>query len=398
MFVCNLLASRQIIESICAMREYRKNRILPVPSKESDVSCKICMFSTLFIIGMAFIPLIYGLIGCSCFRNKFTSMYYHHVLMACMLAILWAINTVIMIICIPLYNSLRNQTDATNREPKVYEERECLIFGCSDRYKKIDIKHKTFFALSVVILHLVSVYIFDGVNTYDTNTQNYINAIFWIGHFIDALNLIVLFYDDCADITIIVLTFCSWVNDLIIGIILSLTVSLSYHVIGALILSNSIVVGILVLVSVFVGVRFGLHIGHFVLDALLWGCVVLYGLLGCFIVLTIPFTLWTIAVICIVMVWGLSYSLGCSNGEYFENLIVECDQLCKPFIDFACKIIDGCCAFLDYVFGIESVPVTNDSYQNMDLNVNVEGSVNKPELMCGLSNDSVDKNVQESHV
>lgn len=363
MFVCNLFFSGKIIKSICAIREYRKNKT--ITERQIIPDDEVFMFLAIAGSGIPLIPLINSLIGRTCLYNKFTSLYYHYVLMMCMLTIVWVLNICMMGICCHVHDSLSEQTNTntntTSRDPNPYDKCEYLIFKCSDKYKKINTKHKTFFALGVGILHLVSVYIFNGVNAYDVNTQNYINTIFWIGHLVDTLNLIVLFYDDYADITMVGLTFCSLVNALIVGIILSLTVDLSYHIAVSLILSNIFI---------------GLYMGYIVFMILLCGCVGMFGFLSCVIVLVVPLTLWAIAFIFIMAGRGLGYLLGCDNEDICYDLTVECCQLCKPYVDFADRIVKKCEAFLDYVFGIESVPETNNSYQNV--NVPVPISVSEP--------------------
>lgn len=345
MFICNLHSSKVIIEVIHTMCDQRKNKTISVQYKKPSgnwFGLTIGIYVCTFII----VLIAQSIIGdrISCFSNNFPSSYYHYILMICMLTIMWSINVGFLTICISICELAEDKLIETLYMSNQYKKYEHMIYYFSNKYKKINFNCKMIFASGVIILHMASIYLSSDTNNYTNNVQNYINAICWIGHFIDALNLIVLFYDDYADITIVILTFYSLINNLIIGIILALSVHhLSHRVLWSLILSNIMV---------------GLWCGYCAVFACVW-----------VVLCIIPCTLLSIVLICIQILWFLSDQLGCGTNAYFQDLRDGFCGVCEECVNRAIKTIDECDAFFNCVFGVGSEQITDDGCRDRSVPV-----------------------------
>lgn len=171
-----------------------------------------------------------------CFRNNHPTIYYHYVLITCVLAIGWFSN--IVLYCL-LYDVQFN------------EDFGKMFFQKSDHYKNINIGFKLGFAIGFIILHGVSFYLYLSDNkNYSLNAQCYIKSIFWISQCVDTFNLFILFCDNWADMFLDFLTILVIINNLIIGSILSQTTDyLTYKIILSFGFSN-----------IFVGLYIGVFI------------------------------------------------------------------------------------------------------------------------------------------
>lgn len=319
MFIGNLCIFKRIIDYMNTSREYRTSHHV-CELERIDVDTCIPITSLIRIVPIIVINIA---IGKPCFRNKFASLYYHYVLIMSMLTITMVSNCV-------LYAFTTNSVTNTK-----------ILYKLSDMYKKINSNYKMFFAFGVGVLHVVSMFLFNNGNDYSTDTQNYLNVIFWIGHFIDGFNLIVLFYDDYADGVMVVLAILSFINNLIIGIILGITVDYFSYQTG--------------LMLVFANVFFGLCVGYFVVLGLIHSSICTVAILN-YAIISIPLVLLGFAYVCIGILWvvNLFGGLGLEvleDGHYFKNLFDNYYKMCSPYIGFANTNIRLYVGFINYLFG-----------------------------------------------
>lgn len=323
MFISNLFASKAIIEYMNVLRVYRVNQTYPRTCDTNKIEHIGFITFIIFLINLIPSIIIPIMIGQPCFRNKFTLLYHRYVLMTCMLSITTGLNAVLCL-CVGFI--------ACDYDAKMF-------YKLSDMYKKISSNYKTFFSIGIGLLHIASLYLFDD-KSYTDETKNYINAIFWTGHFIDGLNLIVLFYDDYADIIMSIMTTLSFVNGLIIGIILGLGSDvLSLQTVGSLMMAN-----------VFVG----LWTSYFVSLGLVYGSIGIVVIFS-YTIVTAPLVFWGLGCVCIGFLWVVNFFGGCEletrdDGHYFKNLFDGCYDKMKPYMSFANAIIKSYIGFTNRLF------------------------------------------------
>lgn len=367
MFIVCSCVSGEIINFMCVSREYYKKNLDNEWDKFSYQTSRTYQIYKNIIFILHFPVLIGILINLiignrnSCFRNNFTALYHYHILITCTLNIISVTNICLIHICANVNNE---------HIPKIF-------YGTSLQYKKIDSKYKMIFALGSLCSHLVSLYLFE--NTNGTNqTQNYINLIFWLGHFIDGLNLIVLFYDNYADLTIGILTALVLINDFIIVIFLSTSVNyLPYNTILSLVFSN-----------VFIGwriydvVRYTLvKMGHVLKFSLVYGSIGIVTFFCYLVILSGPIIFLLIVYICTGLVWSINFMLGFGletheDGKYFQNILNKNWEMVHPYFIFTNGIIETYASFL-----IKEPVTEHQALRTNDLSVSNDLSVPSVEIV-----------------
>lgn len=354
MFICCSCVSGEIVNFMNISREYYKKNLDNEWPKLLNRSYHTNSISV--NMGIMFIfhfPVLIGLIinliignRNSCFRNNFTTLYHYHILITCTLNIMLVVNICFVKIC----NNIEN-----DRIPKTF-------YSTSLKYKKIDSKYKIVFTFGTLCLHFVSLYLFENINGTD-ETRNYINLIFWLGHFIDSLNLIVLFYDNYADLTIGILTTLVLINDFIIVIFLSTSVNnLSYNTILLLGFSNIFIGWCIYDVMRYILVKMG-----FVLKlSLVYSSIGIITFFCYLVILSGPIIFLLVVYIFTGLMWSINFMLGCGletheDGRYFQNILNENWEIVQPYFIFTNRIIETYVSFLikEPVTEHQTIP-TND--------------------------------------
>lgn len=337
MIISNVIVSKKIVDFMDATRKCYENNAYAQwdthykPESIGEGLCKILAFAygsnpILIIVS----NLVFGV--SPCFHKSFPSLYYHHILITCMLSIIWFAN-------IYLLHCASTETFELQDAGRYY-------YKTSELYKNIHLGYKIVFTVGFVVLHGVGLYFASIENDYLANTQNYILTIFWTGFGLDVLNLFVLFYDNCADLVMDVLTTLVVINDLIVGICLIQThVYLTLETVLMLVFSN-IFVGIWVIyfiIVVWIGIVF-----------LLKYTIICLGWLFIFVsIMTVPlvFALVLYMLIKLLMVFNFFCGLELNerdDGKFFDILSNNSyKMLIKQSGDFANELFGSYVKFIE---------------------------------------------------